>query len=134
MHINTLKAALYSTYIGLSSEEREGFLHDLINGLYRNIKEKAPVRPTGIQRKAYIKSLSGKIFTHKRENSSISFEDTVDGKFMCNNNTYKSPCGAVEAFYKSDNKVKSTQNNAWQEAIDEEGKSLDDYIQEFLIK
>lgn len=134
MNIVNLKKALYSSFIAVPKEGREAFLHDLLNSLHRQAMEIESFRPTSMQRYSNVHKLAGKTFTHKREGFSVSITVTPDGKFVGPDNIpKKSPTKPVHDYYVSTGSVKSPQNNAWNEARDSNGKTIDDYIQEFVL-
>jgi len=134
MSIEHIKRNLYSAFKALPKEEREDFLDDLLNGLYKDIRENKPFRPTAEQRRVHIKKLAGKTFTHTRQGFSVSFTVTEDGEFIGPDGiSCKSPTRPVSVYYSSSTTVTTSANNAWNEAKeDSTGKTIDDYIQDFI--
>lgn len=127
--IDKMKKQLASLIIQIPLEQRKEKIMFLLDGLREELN-KPFVRflPTAEQRAAHIHKLVGKEFYVTMKGDTVSFVVTIDGKFSTPIGIFDSPSTACIKQW-GDNRS----FNGWV-AKDKDGKKMDIYICEFILK
>jgi len=130
MDLDKIRTLLAEAIVQIPQEERSEKIHYLLNSLKEDLSnpEKIKFVPTREQRQKHITKMAGVIFSTTMKGDTVSFIVTEDGKFLTPIGLFNSPTSACVKQWGDNRAV-----NGWV-ATDSNGKKLDDYIRESIIR